>query len=379
MSSFFEKTRDAGVAYSEEAIGGYEGTMLLAAIVESSEDAIIGESLEGVITSWNTGAVKMFGYSSEDVLGKSVAILHAPEDEAEVFAILTLIRDGKGPSHFEAKRRRKDGAEIEVSISVSPIRGEDGEIIGAAKIFRDITDRKRAAELTLRAEKLEVANRLAASVAHEINNPLCGLTNLLYLMKGEEMSERASGLLSAAERELARVTHVTAQALGFYKEQGSPSLHQVSGIVEQAIALHLHRMEEGQVQLEKTYEDVVPIACHAGEVKQVFVNLIGNALDAVNGDGRLVIRVRPGRSRRTSGIGVNITIADSGPGIAEEAMGRLFEPFNTTRGKNRTGLGLWMGQQIVMRHRGEMKVKTSGKKKLHGTVVRIFLPCGEGA
>jgi signal transduction histidine kinase len=291
--------------------------------------------------------------------------------------ILDLIRRGKDTSHFETKRRRKDGTQIEVSISISPVRRQDNQIIGAAKIFRDITDRKRAEELTRRAEKIEVANRLATSVAHEVNNPLSAVTNLLYLLRGEALNDRALELLSMAERELARVAHITAQALGFYKEIGSPSPHQISGIMDEAIALHSHRIEAGCIQLEKIYEDPTMIACHRGEIRQVLVNLIGNSLDAMNGAGRLLIRVRANRMSSEERSGVRVLIADSGSGIAEELLERLFEPFSTTKGQTRTGLGLWMCQQIIARHRGHISIKSSQIFNRHGTVVRISLPASQ--
>lgn len=213
MSSF--QTNPVSRSHQEKA-QIREEKEFLAAIVESSADAIIGESLDGIITSWNSGAVKIFGYDNHEIVGKSASVLHSPEDVEEIEEILDLIRQGKSRSHFESKRLRKNGTEIDVSISVSPIRDRDGQIIGAAKIFRDITDRKRAENLTRTTEKLEIANRLAISVAHEINNPLSALTNLLYLPKREELPERASELLNMAERELTRVTHITAQELGFF-------------------------------------------------------------------------------------------------------------------------------------------------------------------
>lgn len=295
-------------------------------------------------------------------------------DTEELGAILELIQQGKKANHFDTKRRRKDGTLIDVSISISPVRDENHRVLGAAKIIRDITDRKRAEEWTRRTEKLAVASRLAASVAHEINNPLAALTNLLYLLKGEELSERGAEFLSMADRELARVAHITTQALGFYQESGPAVPHQISRLLEQAIAIHQHRIETTCIRLDTRCEESISIVCHGGEIRQALVNLIGNAVDAANCDGRIHVRVRAVRASMDGTAAVRVLIADNGTGITKEALERVFEPFNTTKGQTRTGLGLWMCEQIVVRHGGQLKIKTSEHPKRHGTVVSVLLP-----
>lgn len=349
----------------------------LAAIVESSGDAIMGESLDGIITSWNYGAERMFGYASEEVIGQSISILHSPGDSEELVAILELIRQGRATGHFETKRQRKDGTKIDVSISVSPIYDENRQVIGAAKIIRDITDRKHAEALAQRTDKLEIANRLAASVAHEINNPLYALTNLLYLARREELPANASEYLAMAECELARISHITTQALGFYQENGPPIEHKLSMILDQAIALHHHRIESSGITLEKQYKDAGHLVCHGGEIKQVFVNLIGNAIDAISEADRLQIRLRSISSPDPKRTGVQVSIVDSGCGISREEFGRLFEPFYTTKGQTRTGLGLWMCQQIVMRHHGTISIRSRQGSRDHGTIVTVLFPASK--
>jgi PAS domain S-box-containing protein len=339
----------------------------------------MGESLDGIITSWNHGAEKMFGYTSEDVIGQSISILHSPGDSEELVAILELIRQGIATGHFETKRQRKDGTRIDVSISVSPIYDENRQVIGAAKIIRDITDKKRVEALAQRTEKLEIANRLAASVAHEINNPLSALTNLLYLLRGEGLATQASEYLSMAERELTRVTHITTQALGFYQESGAPAEHRLSEILDQAIAFYHHRIENSGIILEKRYEDYGRMICRGGEVKQVFVNLIGNAIDAMRGTGRLQIRLRSISSPDTKRAGVQVSIVDSGCGISREGFNHIFEPFYTTKGQTRVGLGLWMCQQIVARHRGTIRIKSGHKSQDPRTIVIVFFPSLTGS
>lgn len=368
---------------SESAIADFfahytnqEATQFLAAIVESSEDAIIGESLDGIITSWNAGAERMFGYTRKEAIGQSVSILHSEGDAEELGAILELIRHGRRASHFETKRCRKDGTRIDVSVSVSPVHDENRKIIGAAKIIRETTDRKRAEELIRKTEKLAVAGRLAASVAHEINNPLAALTNLLYLLREEELSERASEFLSMADRELARVAQITTQALGFYQENGPPSPHHLNDIIDQALMIHQHRIDAASIKVEKRYKESLSILCHAGELKQVFVNLIGNALDAMHGSGLLQIRTHPASTLVECDRMIRIAVADNGSGIDKDTFERLFDPFNTTKGPTRTGLGLWMCEQIIHRHSGKIQVKSAQRGAHHGTIVRIHLPAG---
>ncbi len=351
-----------------------EATQFLAAIVESSEDAIIGEGLDGIITSWNAGAERMFGYTRTEAIGQSVSILHSEGDAQELDAILQLIREGKRASHFETKRCRKDGTRIDVSVSVSPVRDENRKIIGGAKIIREITDRKRSEELIRKTEKLAVAGRLAASVAHEINNPLAALTNLLYLLKSESLSERASEFLSMADRELARVAQITTQALGFYQESGPPSASRLSEIIDQALLIHQHRIDAASILVDKQCEEPLSIVCHAGEIKQVFVNLIGNALDAMHGSGFLRIQARLVDTSVESGQIVRIIVTDNGVGIDKDTFERLFDPFNTTKGPTRTGLGLWMCEQIVHRHSGKITVKSHQDGASRGTTVVFDLP-----
>lgn len=346
----------------------------LAAIVESSEDAIIGEDLDGMITSWNRGAEKMFGYGSAEVIGQSIAMLHFPEDSEELLVILELIRKGQHASHFETTRRRKDGTRIDVSVSISPVHDEDGRIIGGAKIIRDITDQKRAEDILQRTEKLGIANRLAASVAHEINNPLAALTNLLFLARSEELPVKVAAHLEAAEQELARISQITTQVLGFYQENSSPCEHDVEAILDEALSLQNHRIDAIGIRVEKQYAPVPLISCHRGELRQAFVNLIGNAIDAANGPATLSLRLHPAFNPKQRIPGIRVLIVDTGCGLSPDARNHLFEPFYTTKGPTKTGLGLWMCQQIVNRHHGMIKIWSSQTPQHHGTAVALFFP-----
>jgi PAS domain S-box-containing protein len=351
---------------------------LLAAIIESSEDAIICQSLSGIITSWNRGAEQIFGYTSDEVIGQSISILHPAGAAEEFVAILESISRGERIRRFETMRRRKDGTEVVVALSISPICDRQGKIIGASKILRDKTNRVRSDAVFQRDEKLAVAGRLAAGVAHEINNPLAAVTNLHFLMKGEDLPERARRYLELADHELTRISHITTQALGFYQENTEPVEANISEIVESAVAIHRHRLEINGIKVERRYRDGSAIVCHAGELKQVVVNLIGNAVDAMPGGGTLWLRLRPASDPGSTRLGVRISVADTGGGMAQETIRRLFEPFYTTKGSMKTGLGLWVCDQIVARHGGVIRVKSSESQKTHGSIVSVFLPSESG-
>jgi len=189
-----------------------ESRFQLAAIVDSADDAIVSKDLNGVIRTWNAGAQRTFGYTAEEIVGQSVLRLIPPELQYEEDHILAKIRQGERIQHYETTRVRKDGERIQVSVTISPIRDESGRIIGASKIARDISDRKRLERMLIEAEKLAVNGRMAAAIAHEINNPLESLMNLIYLARqNSAQTSKAYQYLVTAEEELERVSHIARQ------------------------------------------------------------------------------------------------------------------------------------------------------------------------
>src|SRR5579859_1896393 len=200
-----------------------EAALRLAAIVESSDDAIASKDLNGIITSWNRSAEKLFGYKAEEIVGKPVTTIIPPELHHDENMILSKIRRGEKIDHFETIRLHKNGERIEVSLTISPVKDESGKVIGAAKIIRNITETNKIERALPTTEKLAAAGRMAATVAHEINNPLEAVTNLVYLAKRDlTKSDRVAGYLELASRELDRVAHITRQTLGFYRDTSSP-------------------------------------------------------------------------------------------------------------------------------------------------------------
>jgi signal transduction histidine kinase len=242
--------------------------------------------------------------------------------------------------------------------------------------MRDYLVQSRVAEEALRrSEKLAVTGRLAASIAHEINNPLASVTNLLYLIGSSSSLEETKKYTQIAATELARVSAIVTQTLRFYREQSKPAIVQVTEIVDSALSLYRPRIVAADIVVERDFRECSPVLAMAGELRQVMLNLIGNSLDAIGRDGTLKIRTSNVREHSNgSRAGIRLTVADSGSGISPEIRKTIFEPFVSTKGDTGTGLGLWVSSQIVQRHGGTIQVKSRVLSPYTGTVFSVFLP-----
>ena len=247
--------------------------------------------------------------------------------------------------------------------------------------MRDYITKNHAAEEAIRrSEKLAVAGRLAASISHEINNPLASVTNLLYLIGTSSSLKEAKKHKEIAANELARISEIVTQTLRFYREPSKPTLVLLTEIVDSALILYQARLTYAEIAIERDFRKCQPILAMSGELRQVTLNLIGNALDASNQGGRLKIRVSNTRERRNGARpGVRLTVADTGSGISPEIRKTLFEPFVSTKGDTGTGLGLWISSEIVHRHSGTIQVKSSTLSQSTGTVFSVFLPLNQKA
>lgn len=344
----------------------------LAAVVESSEDAIFNKALDGTVLTWNRAAQQMYGYRPEEIIGKNVAVLAPPERKSEIVGILERLRRGERIAHFETERVTKDGRRIDVSLSISPVFDEEGKISEAATIARNITDRKRTEVALRRAEKLATAGELGATIAHEMNNPLAAVTNLAYLIrKNKSLDEKARQQLELLDRELARMAHMTRRTLGFYRDTSSPVPADMSQIMDEVLELYARKIETKAIKVQKEYEAHAQVAVFPGEIRKVFSNLIANAIDAMRAEGTITVRVRNSHSWNHSALsGARITVADSGTGIAPADRRKIFEPFYTTKKETGTGLGLWLSKEIVQKHSGSIAVRSNR----NGTVFSVFIP-----
>ena len=347
----------------------------LAAIVESSEDAIVSKDLSGVVKSWNPQAERLFGYSPREMIGQPIRKLIPPDLQAEEDSILATIARGERIEHFETVRVAKDGRRIDVALTISPIRDEAGRIVGASNIARDITQKKQTEQALRMTERLASVGRLAATVAHEINNPLEAVTNLLYLARSAEDPAQIHPLLAQADGELRRVAILSKQTLGFYRERNGARRLRIGSIVQSLVSVFTSKARNKFVDIKAEIRQDPEICAIESEIRQLVANLLNNSIEAIARDGTIRVRVSAGRAwHQATTRGVRLTIADSGRGIAPEHRSKLFQPFFTVNKDVGTGLGLWVSKGIVERHGGNIRFRSRTLPSKSGTVFTVFLP-----
>lgn len=364
----------------------------LAALVESSEDAIISKDLEGNIMTWNRGAQQIYGYSEHEVVGKSIRLIF-PEDKLPEFDhIMQKTVAGERLGHFETIRVRKDGAHINVSLSISPIIDHHGQIMGVSVIARDVTKQKvleselkrytesleqevkvRTNEL-IQSEKMASIGLLVAGVAHEINNPLAYIKSNTELMKemsqflGTErwdagMRDELVRLIQVNTEGLARIASITATLKRFARpDSGEWGMGDVNQGLKDTLMLMNNKFKY-RIKVEEDYGKVPMMKCNIGQLNQVFMNLLLNASEAMD-TGTIWIRTWAEKNS------VYISIRDSGSGMPHELQTKIFDPFFTTKAKG-TGLGLSISYKIIKTHKGDITVDSEVG---HGTTMTIRLP-----
>jgi PAS domain S-box-containing protein len=369
--------RDLARAYQELRIS----ELRLAGIVASTMDAIITVDEQQRIVLFNAAAEKAFGYRADQVLGQSLDTLIPPSVRASHRHHIrnfgeagTTKRSMHSPGILTGLRA--GGTEFPIEATISQVEAAGQKLFTV--VLRDITERQRAEEELHKSERLAAAGRMAATVAHEINNPLESVVNALYLVeRSSSLDENNRQLIHTAQEELRRIVQVTKLTLGFSRQE-ERSVTQVSPIdlIENVLTLYGRKLLTLGVNVEKRYDSRQKINAVAGELRQVFSNLIVNATDAlaVVGD-RLVIRVSDSADwRDPSRKGVRISIADNGSGIPRADRAQLFEPFYSTKGSKGTGLGLWVSMGIVKRHGGSIRLWSCTLPGKSGTVFSVFLP-----
>jgi signal transduction histidine kinase len=260
-----------------------------------------------------------------------------------------------------------------------PVRTGTQVVRWTGMILVETTERRRAEDALRRTEKLAAAGRLAASIAHEINNPLEAVTNLLYLIRQTPLNPESAEYADLAAHEISRVSEITQQTLRFYRQSTLPILSNVSELVESVLKLHHGRIAGLQVEVCRSYGQDVQLYGFSGEIRQLFANLIGNAIDAMTPNGgRLFVRVRYAHSpTQPEQKGIRVTVADTGAGMSREVRRHIFEPFFTTKDATGTGLGLWVSAEIIAKHQGSMRLRSRPQTengKSSGTVFSVFFP-----
>ena len=251
----------------------------------------------------------------------------------------------------------------------------DGRISGIIVLGIDVTESRRTEQLLLQSEKLNAVGRLASSIAHEINNPLAAVTNLIFLAQHSDSLDDAKQHLHSAEVELRRVSAIANQTLRFHRQ--STNARPVTGpeLIDATVPLYQGRLLNAQVRVERRDRTSHPVTCFEGEILQVLSNLIANAIDAMSHNGgRLLIRSRKGTDWRTRRKGIVLTVADTGSGMSPHTLSRIYVPFFTTKGHKGNGIGLWISRGIIERHQGVLTVRSRQSESRSGTVFALFLP-----
>jgi PAS domain S-box-containing protein len=348
--------------------------LLLAAIVESSDDAIVSKDLNGIVTSWNKAAERIFGFKAEEMIGKSITKIIPPELHDDEPRILAKLRAGERIDHFQTVRMRKDGERLDVSLTVSPIRDNNGKVIGAAKIARDVTQQKRMEAAIQISERLASAGRLAATVAHEINNPLEAITNFIYLARHHPgLPGDVKYYLDHADQELARVAHIARQTLGFYRDTSDAKLLFVPHLVEDVLTVYERKFKNKGLKVERRIQPGLTVCAMQGELKQILSNLVANAIDATPDGGRIIVSGRRTQDHNSGRSGIRISVADTGTGVTEANKRKLFSPFFTTKKEVGTGLGLWLTRDLLQKKGGHIRFRSRSTSP-SGTVMTVYLP-----
>jgi len=323
----------------------------------------------------NDRQAEFFGLKPEQVVGRTLTEMAPIEGLKELFE---QVLAGQPVVNFplEGELVTRPGEHRYWTVSYFPVFAADGTVQAISAASLEITQQKKAELALMQSEKLAVVGRLAASIAHEINNPLESVTNLLYLAEHSDDLEKTRTYVQTAERELRRVSVIANQTLRFHKQSSSPQ--EISGdrLIESVISMFQSRIVNAGIRVEERERTTSTVRCFEGEIRQVLSNLVSNAIDAMQplGGGRLLLRSHVGREWTTGRPGLVITVADTGSGMPASVANRIFEPFYTTKGASGTGLGLWVSNEIVRRHHGTLRFRSSEKEGRSGTIFALFLP-----
>lgn len=323
-------------------------------------DAVIATDKNGVVTFLNPVAERLTGKESKDAVGRPIQEVFPIFNEftgAETEnPVAKVIEKGMvvGLANHTVLQNT-EGKRIPIEDSAAPIRN-DKELIGVVLVFRDVTEERKSQELLRKSEKLSAAARLSATVAHEINNPLEAVGNLIYIAKlTPELPATVAEQLTMAEHELSRVAHITRQTLGFYRESHDPQPMDLAPVVESVLKLYSNKLKEKNIDVKRAFERCAPVIGVPGELRQAIANLVSNAIDAAPENGNISVGLH---CIQDSGVDeIQLLIEDDGPGIATDHLQRIFEPFFTTKKEIGTGLGLYVTREILERHGGTVTVR----------------------
>ncbi len=348
----------------------------LNAIYSASLHYIVVLTPDGLVIDCNRASLEFAGNERTDMVGKHFAetawFTGTPGAPEMVHRGIACANQGNR-FRSELALIRPNGETVTFDFSLTPALDGNGTVLFLVSEGRDITELKRAEDALLKSEKLAAVGRLASSIAHEINNPLESVMNLIYLARHSGPSDVAR-YLDIADQEIRRVSIIANQTLRFHKQASKPQATTAADLFSTVMSIYEGRLRNAHVQVEKQFRAEQPVICFQGDVRQVLNNLVSNALEAMPFGGRLLIRSRKGRQWETGSKGLVLTIADNGGGIHPTVIKQIFDAFFTTKGTAGNGLGLWVCQEIVQRHKGRLRVRSTQRRGRSGTTFTLFLP-----
>jgi PAS domain S-box-containing protein len=352
-----------------------ERLMLYRRIFEMCGEGVAITDPDGRYVEQNAAHERITGYADHELAARTPAAHFGDEGFRKIAS--ELLRTGRFEGELSSHNRAGDPSILDVS--AFSIHNDAGELLCNVEIERDVTHRKKSDEALVNADKLTNMGRLAATIAHEINNPITSVTNLLYLIEASPSPDDIRKYARTAQEELRRVSHICHQTLGFYREATIPSEVDVATLLDTVLGMLAPHIRDKNIRVERRYSPGLKIQAISGEMHQVFSNLIENAIAALPAtDGRIVVHAHEtqewGSERRR---GVRIVIADNGTGIASCHLQRVFDPFFSTKGEKGTGLGLWVSRGIVHKHGGTIRVHSATRNGKSGCVFSVFIPAGQ--
>jgi PAS domain S-box-containing protein len=361
---------------SADVLRGEKLFRLRADLLELTSEAIAVRSLlDGRILYWNAGAEALYGWKREELLGQDLdEVLRTVFPGGRAQTEQDLLRCGCW--HGQLVQQARDGREIVVSCRKTVNREREAVL----EVNRDVTLELRAEAALRESEKLATMGRVAGIIAHEINNPLTAVTNIIYLLENHpSLDAEARSFAAAAEKELARVAQITRQTLSFYREAQAPVPIDLCVLLDDVLGLQNRALAGSRLTVEKRYGASGTVQGFPVELRQVFLNLIANAIQAMPQGGTLRLAVRESIDRQTGRAGFAVAVIDTGTGIRKEDRSRLFQPFFSTKASNGTGLGLWISKGILEKYKGRIAYRCYHLGGHPVTCFRVFLPRGTEA
>ena len=349
--------------------------------LKSLGEAVVSTDKAGKVSFINPAAQQLTGWDETAAAGHPFSEVVSLSDERTRLQVDDPIQAVRRAQHIlgfsnSLMLTSRAGKEYPVELTGAPILADGGQLLGVVVVFRDVTQRRQTEQTLRSSERLNLAGRLSATIAHEIRNPLDTISNLIHLLQHQQKPDPTSaGYLQMASEEVARIAQITSQLLTFHREARNPVQVNLTDVLESVLVVFAPQIKQNHIMVERHFDTIESVRGFPGELRQVFSNLVGNAVEAMSGGGRLVLHTRDS-SLASDPLrkGVRVTILDDGPGIPPVVRRNLFAPFYTTKGEKGTGLGLWVSRGILEKHEGTIHLSSAIGSKRKGTAFSVFLP-----